>query len=956
MKRLKKVGWIAGIVLLLAGISGCGGGGGDDLPNSSASTSIKSTQSLWSFDIQTRQFTLDALLSNSVEAKVTLDQFRFELGGCQIESGTLRFNGASDTALVFRTKGQTLGLKIEGRVVDSGCTPTSKILTYRETVEKDGQTRVGTFSLDLSSGSSGESTASGYTFYNVMTPVHVTQPNASYELKAQLLKNGFAAPGEEVLLKPFDAGYGTVASSSVTTDQNGYAKFVYTSPATLPPEGTTTFVTMVYADENSSTVEANIQLIFGAGATAIAEFNLTNVSTPLVVRTPGELLQISAVVVDKNNVPAAGHKVSITAISDLKYGTIVSDATVVSDGSGHVAFTYKAPESLGDLEGNTTTVTLLLQEDSYTVSKEVTIRFEATMTDTPAPLIVIPQDIREINLTSNGQPVEMNIQVFEEGTHNPFTTGTVKVKLPSKVLDGVDVGKFDAYEVEVGNDGVATFHYTGPQNLQSLIDQGDTFSVFSFYHVDNPTEYGDVRVNYDPQDDYVPVNYTLETSSSDGNYTMGLDRTKTFIVMLKDDQGNAVESDQLLEIKISTKNFSVGKLIDPDTNSETATLTFSGDDAANNKAFTLATGKISGLVPVEISVRFRDANGEEQQLSMVMNVTVFSGPPTAISISYVGTREDKENAKFIEIFNVTVTDAYNNLVNTKPFIATGAMVEYAVDGSSSTDDRSALPPRLWHGFNGDTLGTLKKVGSDGASFVSDVADTFRYVDLYNDKLVVFGRGYVYEALGKWDIENVSGTNDILELVDNYFGETREGLGFAVGHNNRQDLCSADGTEYLGNMRSPKYQVDSNGHVMVELEYDHHLTGKDVMIWVNLTGYQADDQQMNRIGEAKKHTLRGMGLKSDDSCTLAPGTTRICGFTIWHETIPEQYRNGHFGARTTGKCQVLNVVDWSNFHDARDCRNSVAFIELNVTNPGTEDCVIGLDGIAVSAEFQSSNSW
>ncbi|NPB03510.1 MAG: hypothetical protein GXO39_03725 [Thermotogae bacterium] len=954
-KKLKRLGWIVGIVFSLVAMSGCGGGGGDDLSDSSADTSIKETSSTWSLDTQNRQFELETLLTNNVDAEVTLDRFEFELGGCPIDKESLRFNGASDTALVFRTYQQTLALRITGSLLDPTCTPTAYILTYRESVEKDGKTRTNTYSIDLKAvgGSEQEASESGYTFYNIATPVHVTRVNTSYEIKAQLLKDGFAATGETVKLKPFDAQYGSVASATVSTDQNGYAKFAYTSPATLPPAGSTVTVTMVYTDANGSSIEADVQLLFEAEAGVTPEYNLTNISSPLTVQTPGELLQISAVVVDKNSVPVAGHQVSITAIPDLKYGSIISEATVRSDASGHVTFTYKAPENIAEVDGHSTTITMLLQEDSYTVSQEIVLNFDAVNDETPRPVVVIPQAIREINLTSNAQPVEMNIQVFEENNNNPYTTGSVKVKLPDEVLEGVDVGRFESYEVAVGSDGIARFRYLGPQNLKSLIDQGRLGATFKFYHVDNLTSYGEVKVNYRPQDDYVPANYLLETVSADGNYTMGLNSEKTFSLMLKDDQGTLVPDSQILEINISTKNFTVGKLVEPNSATETVSLSFSGSEAVNNKSFSLRTDKISGLVPVEISVRFIDANGEEQELPpIVMNVTVFSGPPTAISISYVGSRQDPDHAKFIDIFDVTVTDAYNNPVNTKPYIATGGMVEYAVDGNRSNDgERNALSPRLWYGVDGET-GTLEKIGTEEARFVTNLANVFRYVDLYNDKLVLFGRGYVYEALGKWDITSLDGENNILNLLDNYYGETRSGLGFAVGHNNRQDLCSDDGREYVGNMRSSTYQVDSNGHVLVEFEYDYFLHGKDVMIWVNLTGFQADDNHMGRIGEAMKHTLRGMGLESVGSCTVAPGETKLCRFLIAQTGTSEFYPYGHFGASivSNGTCTVLQIVDWSNFYDARDCRNGAGFIDLNVTNTGTVDCSVQLDRLMVSPEF------
>jgi hypothetical protein len=158
------------------------------------------------------------------------------------------------------------------------------------------------------------------------------------------------------------------------------------------------------------------------------------------------------------------------------------------------------------------------------------------------------------------------------------------------------------------------------------------------------------------------------------------------------------------------------------------------------------------------------------------------------------------------------------------------------------------------------------------------------------------------------------------------------------------------------MRSSTYQLDENGNVLIEFEYDYHLTGKDIMVWVNLTGYQADQGIVTRVGEAQKHTLRGYGLMSRESYTLASGAKNvILPFYIRHENVPEVYRNGHFAFAYHG-CQVDSIIDYSNWYDARDCRNEVVYVDLNVSNPKKDDCTIQLVNIEVSPEFSGTNSF
>jgi len=683
------------------------------------------------------------------------------------------------------------------------------------------------------------------------------------------------------------------------------------------------------------------------------EYTLTNVTSPLVVNYDDELKTISVDVVDKNGVGVKDKEVSITAVSGVEHGAIMSDSIIKSDVSGHAIFTYKAPADVAAVNGQSTDVTLAMVDNGVRITKKVTIMFQSVDLNVSVPIVVITNNSKNITLDTSSQTVQMEVQVLEKGTNTPYTTGNVKVSLPDSVLNGTDVGRFTEYTVPVSSNGIATFNYTGPQDLKGLVDSGETGTSFAFHHEENPTYKQSIHVTYDITNNYQPANYILSTSSSDGNQTMGLQSMKTFTLYLKDDQGTLVDDAKISQIRIESKNTLIGKLVDVTNNgANVSVLTLSGADAVNSKSFPIQTYTLSGLLPIEITVNFEDSNGDPQSLTVNMNVVVFSGPPTAMSISYAGVEQNSTTAKYIEKFAVTVTDAYNNLVNTRPYIATGAMVEYAVDGSSGTGTRRTTSPRLWHGLN-DSHGDLKGIGGNKAQFET-ATDVFKYVDFSNDKLVIFGSGYVYEALGKWDITD-SGSANILDLKDDYNGSDRLDLFFAVGHNNRQDLCKTDGTEYVGTMKAGNYQLDENGHALIEFEYDYHLTGKDIMVWVNLTGYQADNNATGRIGEAKKHTLRGNGLMSRESYLVKAGSTGVeLHFNVHHENAPEWYRNGHFGFAYKG-CRVDDIIDSSNLHDARVCTNdAVAYVDLNVSNPSADDCTISLVDIAVANEFNRVN--
>jgi len=681
-----------------------------------------------------------------------------------------------------------------------------------------------------------------------------------------------------------------------------------------------------------------------------AEYRLTNPSTPLVINQSNEIKNITVGVVDKLGVGVEGIMVKVTAINDPKYGVIESASSVRTDSSGRAAFSYRSPEDVAAVDGERIYVTLLMDiNGTIADQKVVEIEFQKVDQNVTMPIVVIGNNYKEIVLTQNSQNAQIEVQVFERSSNVPYTTGNVRVSLPSKVLDGIDVGSFSQYSVPVGSNGKAVFNYNGPQDLQKLIDNNETNAIFEFYHELNPTQKESVVAIYDLQAGYIPANYILTTSSQDGKQTMNLDTVKTFTLYLKDDLGTLVDDNKINSITIRSQNTIIGKLIDPNDGSEETLLTFNGSDAVNSKSFSVKTNTLSGLLPIKIDIDFTNASGEADQRSFTMNIVVFSGPPTAISISYVGVEQNEAVGKYIEKFAVTVTDAYNNPVNTKPFVATGAIVEYAVDGSSPTGERTTTSPRLWHGTL-DPRGTLEAIGGNRAQFTT-TSDTFNYVDINNDRLVVFGAGFVYEALGKWDLESVA--PQLLELKDDYYGQTRSDLGFAVGHNNRQNLCTTDQREYVGNMKSDSYQIDENGHALIEFEYDYHLTGKDIMVWVNLTGYQSDENLTTRIGEAQKHTLRGNGLIAipENGYSVPKGQTVLgAKFAIHHENAPEWYINGKFGwAVKSGSTCMWSIDDTSNYVDARTCYGS-AYISFTLTAPDDKDCTFAIERVNVSEEF------
>ena len=87
-----------------------------------------------------------------------------------------------------------------------------------------------------------------YAFFNATTPLTITEnagggctsstctsssvtsDSNSTNIEVQLLKYGFAEPGQSIQMLPFDSRYGAVTNIVVETDENGFAIFEYTPP------------------------------------------------------------------------------------------------------------------------------------------------------------------------------------------------------------------------------------------------------------------------------------------------------------------------------------------------------------------------------------------------------------------------------------------------------------------------------------------------------------------------------------------------------------------------------------------------------------------------------------------------------------------------------------------------------------------------------------------------------
>ncbi len=548
-------------------------------------------------------------------------------------------------------------------------------------------------------------------------------------------------------------------------------------------------------------------------------------------------------------------------------------------------------------------------------------------------------------VTTNNQVVTIDIQAFDSD-NAPYSDGSIKIIFPNKAVTGTDVGSFDVNEKELEG-GKATFTYTAPGNLQQRVDDGDTGSSFGFYHTADKNNTLQVYTfDYAPTANQVTLtDYELNHSHSSEKPIMGLKESMQLSFYIQDKKGNKLNDVDVTSMDIELTNPALATLKDTVGN-EDSSLSFSNK---NDVSVSLLSNTLSGIVPIRVSSTFLDANGDTKTLTSTFSVIILSGPPTAISLSYISTENVPERAKFVETWGLSITDQYNNKVNTNPIVSMGMIAGYATSSVANSNPSNYLyyePPAL--------NGQLVQNGVNDQFTTATSSGVFGNVDFDNDTLATFGEGYTFDASGKWDIESLNSST--LNLKDNFNGTTTNNLAFAVGHNFRDEKCRF-GKKALG-MVYPKddiYTIDTTGTMQIQVEYDYYLTGKNVVLWVNLIGDQnsnADDETTVRLGHAQKENLRGLGI-DDVGYSFAAGQTGTTRLNLMISDTTEWYRNGNFGGYILevsgdGNVAVISSTSMSNGVDS--CSNGgIAYIDVDVTSAATAGTV-SISPILVGEEF------
>ena len=564
-----------------------------------------------------------------------------------------------------------------------------------------------------------------------------------------------------------------------------------------------------------------------------------------------------------------------------------------------MSFNSTATTKIGTLSikllSSCTNKALVLKAKSYEVTtigtniitnrQDLTYNFSVTKTSSVTSFTPVLKT-SSLEVTKNSQTANIIVSVFDT-LNRPAEDGTVSIIYPSVVKEGVDVGNFSPTKVEI-KDGLASFTYTAPNDLTSL---ANTSTSFQFYYNSDVANSTKLDISFKPDPDQIVYKiYSINLKPENDEYKMQLEDVKSFSITLVDDSNFPVESAKVNKLEVSLENSFIATLLK--TNGEEGvTATYEKENAIT---MSLKSTTKSGLVAINVNANFIDVNGDTKDINATLNLVVESGPPTAISISYVNTAQDKDRAKFIERFAISVTDKYLNPVNTNPGVSVGAIIGYSHYSTPSAVESNRL-------FMNDRNGALATLSSNSLSIAQNIDTLTTDIDLKNDILVTFGDGYRYPASGGWLFDSFN-SNELFLTPNQYSEISTDKLGYAIGHNYRQDQCRL-GDEWIGQttLQDGVIKLDEKGTAIAELSYDYYLVGKDILFFTNIIGHDNKLDKDLRVGEARKHTLRGHGIEFGDITILEAQNTNqeSTNFLLWLKDTGDgtsgavSYRNARF---------------------------------------------------------------
>jgi len=415
-------------------LSGCGGGS-DNIPNTGTTPDTTGNPAVTvtpaAIITHGNTFSLDMSFSKKVDSsyKVELSNFELSTDSCILSQkpvytpSVLYLNGGV---------GSTGMVNISG-TFDQNCSETSYVFSATQKTTKDGKVDTRRFSIayDPANPNGGGTTpvpSSG--FFNATTPLEITQADTAYEIKVQMIEDGYVASGKIVKMKPFNSDNGAVANYEATTGADGYAVFAYTSPAVLPANGTSAILELTN-DENGTIITQNIVLSYQNQGSLNKVEKLYVTPKELTITSGDEEKEITILTLNAQNIGVSS-TVVLEQLNDgvHDYGSFDPVGPITTDSNGKAVVKYIAPSSISGITERNITVT----ETSENLTQTLNIKYNTSTgpgidyeigVSVPASLSIETTDQITVTIHELGNP---SVTIDDANVHEVnLTTSTANI-------------------------------------------------------------------------------------------------------------------------------------------------------------------------------------------------------------------------------------------------------------------------------------------------------------------------------------------------------------------------------------------------------------------------------------------------------------------------------------------------------------------------------------------------
>jgi len=450
---------------------------------------------------------------------------------------------------------------------------------------------------------------------------------------------------------------------------------------------------------------------------------------------------------------------------------------------------------------------------------------------------------------------------------------------------------------------------------QNRLTYNNTTNIMKFNSGFKPIE---IDGNITTEDTTTIFDYGVELRPTDNKPKIELNSKKRYKLFLFNlDNNQTVQNDRVNFITIRSSDPSKVKLIDPnnyliDNGKPKSELSFS---KTNGIDLYIQTYTTSGIVNFYVSANYTNNRGEDYDINTTTSLVILSGEPTAFSINSAGVTYNTETKWFEQKFLISASDKYNNVVNTPSKINVSAMADFTRDKNGK---------RILYGKFSNIKGEIIADKEIHKVIFKSSANILSKVDTDRDFLLLFGDVTAYNSLGKWSIDPYNNTDSTLTLTDSYYGNNHNNLGFAIGHNYYNEICSSESKEWELNIDSTdgSYQLDNEGKTYMTLKFPAYMIGKKIALSVNFSGIK------KRSGEVHFETLHSFqGVKIPETINIdANISTPITKSFAFEIDTGTEDRFWVKNAKVLCKTKADNVVitkfrQNSEIKDIKDCDNS-----------------------------------